>query len=277
VARQPPHGARLADQAVRGNSDELRRKLQLLIAPALRASRALWAHPKLAQLFPEYLFTTHCIIRASVPLMELARDRCERLAPADPVAAPLARYLAKHIPEERNHDQWLLDDLEVLGFARHELLARIPPVPAAELAGCQYYWILHHHPLALLGYIAVLEGYPPSVARLEDVMARTRLPRAAFQTLLKHAHLDRRHRTDLDRALDALPLTRDEIALLGVSALTTVHLLARAIEDIVAGGDGPAPASRLTPTRTARPASAPARAAPRRPAGRRRARGSSVA
>ena len=33
---------------------------------------------------------------------------------------------------------------------------------AAALVGAQYYWIRHVHPVALLGYVMLLEGYPPS-------------------------------------------------------------------------------------------------------------------
>ena len=82
--------------------------------------------PACVELYPEYLVTSHCIIRASVPLMEAGRERALALADDDPVAAALAPYYEHHIPEElSHHDDWLLDDLEVLGRERSDILSRI--------------------------------------------------------------------------------------------------------------------------------------------------------
>ncbi len=215
------------------HSEQLRDKLQLAIGPAVGTSRRFWAHPRFADLYPEFLVRTHCIIRASVPLMEAARARAGAMPASDGVARELAEYFAQHIPEELSHDEWLLDDLQVLGMPREQVLARIPPPTVATLVGVQYYWILHYHPVALLGYVAVLEGYPPSPEHLEAVLARTGLPRAAFRTLLKHARLDREHRDDLDRTLDRLPLSREHSALIGMSAFHTIELLRRNIEEVL--------------------------------------------
>lgn len=211
----------------------LREKLELVTSRWRRAGRALWTHPRFARLYPELLFRNHCMIRASVPLMESALQRATTLAPEDRVADGLAEYFARHIPEERHHDDWLLDDLEVLGVARARVLERVPSPTIAALVGAQYYWIRHDHPVALLGYIAVLEGTPPTVAHLESVIARSGLPRRAFRTFLKHATLDVHHRGDLDRFVDRLPLRRRHQALIGVSAIRTVHLLEDSLSELL--------------------------------------------
>jgi hypothetical protein len=203
------------------------------------AAAALWAHPRLIELYPEFLFRNHAVIRASVPLMETAATACEPRVASDPLAEGMFRYLTHHIPEERHHDDWVLEDLEVLGIARQDVLARIPPPSAAALVGAQYYWIRHFHPVALLGFIAVLEGTPPDVPYFEQVADRNGIPRAAFSNLLRHGKLDPRHRDDLDDALDALPLTEEHHALLGVSAFQTIHLLARVVEEILEGAAEP--------------------------------------
>lgn len=215
------------------HSEQLRDKLQLAIGPALAASRRFWAHARFPDLYPEFLVRTHCIIRASVPLMEAALARARAMSASDGVARELAAYFAEHSVEEHRHDEWLLDDLQVLGMPREQVLARIPPPTVAALVGVQYYWILHYHPVALLGYVAVLEGYPPSTEHLEAVLARTGLPRAAFRTLLKHAQLDRHHRDDLDRTLDRLPLSREQSAVIGMSAFHTLELLRRNVEEVL--------------------------------------------
>ena len=182
--------------------------------------------------------------------MQAARARAARTARVDPAAARLALYLTAHIPEERNHDQWLLDDLETLGVPRSEVLQRVPPPSVAALVGSQYYWVLHHHPVALLGYIAVLEGYPPSAAEVERVIARTELPRSAFRTLLEHADLDRTHRDRFFRTLDRLPLTHEQSALVVVSGFWTLHLMIELLEDILEEYS-PAPARHASRRRRA--------------------------
>ena len=50
----------------------------------------------------------------------------------NPVARGMLDYLECHILEEREHAQWLLEDLEVLGVSAAEVLARAPAVSAAE-------------------------------------------------------------------------------------------------------------------------------------------------
>jgi len=216
------------------HSQKLREKMQLTSYPLRQALNTFWTHPKLAEIFPVFLLYLHFIMRASVPLMEVALKRVQETAVCDPLAAGLASYLTAHIPEERHHDEWILDDLEVLGLSRGAVQAKIPSPIIAALVGAQYYWILHCHPVALLGYIAVLEGSPPSLEHLAEVQAKTGLPRDAFRTYLQHAHLDPHHRTELDRTLDSLPLTAEHSTLIAISASQTAQLLAQAIEGFVA-------------------------------------------
>jgi hypothetical protein len=205
-----------------------------LAAPRLAAvAGRFWGHPRLAELFPEFLFTVHAMIRASVPLLVTAAEEAEARAPGDPVAVPLAAYYRRHAREERHHDEWLLDDLVALGHHREDLHRRLPSPAVAAAVGACYYWVRHVHPVALLGYLAVLEGNPPVVAELEELRRRTGLPAEAFRTLLKHAHLDPLHRDDLHAVIDRLPLVAEQRALLGLCALETVGATARLLEEIL--------------------------------------------
>ena len=190
-------------------------------------------HPRIAELWPVYLIRTHLIIRATVPLMESAAGRARELAEADPVAAGVASYLEVHGEEERDHDEWLLDDLELIGVDRTTVLARLPSPMIAALVGSQYYWALHCHPVAVLGYISLMEGFPPPADLIEDLIARTGYPREAFRTYAEHGELDPHHREELDEAIDSLPLTREQEILLGLSAMSSIGFLARSIEEVL--------------------------------------------
>lgn len=216
------------------HSRALRMKIRLTSRRLNEAARAFWEHPDLRELYVEFMFLLHCSMRTSVPLMEDALAVAKVAADSDPLSAALASYFAKHIPEEKNHDEWLLEDFAALGIPRAEVLARLPSPTIAEMTGAQYYWIRHYHPAALLGYIAVIEGHPPTLEHIERVKEKTGLPAVAFRTYVKHAYLDPRHRDDLDRALDEMPLTPHQAGLIGISAIRSVRTLALAFEELVA-------------------------------------------
>ena len=174
----------------------LRAKIRMVSGRLDAAAQALWDHPQFPDVYPTYLFHNHAVVRASVPLMRAALARAQADFADDPVARALAVYLAHHIPEEMHHDDWLLDDLAVLGVDRASVRQWTPPPSVATLVGAQDHRIAHFHPVALLGYIAVLEGTPPVVEHLESLAARTRMPVEAFSTLIRHARLDPHHRDD---------------------------------------------------------------------------------
>jgi hypothetical protein len=215
------------------SSARIRQELAGEIGPLTAACTALVEHPRLRELWPEYLVLQHQIIRATVPLTETALDRTRALPGGDPLRAPLAAYLEEHVDEELNHDDGLLDDLESLGLSRAEVLARMPSACVAALVGAQYYWIHHHHPVAFLGYIALMEGYPPTAELIETLAERTGYPPEAFRTFDQHAELDPGHKDHLDRTLDALPLTEEQEAMIATSASTTAVLAGQAISEIV--------------------------------------------
>ncbi|MFE1285821.1 iron-containing redox enzyme family protein [Streptomyces sp. NPDC058751] len=206
-----------------------------LVQPVLRTAAARMWHsdPGLPDRYRRYLRAMHQVIRASVPLMERAAARCGAL-PRDPVARPLAGYLRAHAEEERGHDDWLLADAAAAGTAPDELTGPVPPPHVAALVGAQYYWLEHCHPVALLGYIAVLEGNAPAPGLAGRLARETGLPLAAFETVRLHADLDDGHSSDLDRLMERLPLDTAQRSLVAVSALHTVASLAELFDRITA-------------------------------------------
>jgi hypothetical protein len=229
-------------------------KIELALGSVGSIYERFWARSDASQLFAARQLRTYDLARASVGLMQAAAARCEALGSSDPVAGPLAGYLRVHIEEERGHDLWLLEDLEALGMPRLEVLSRHPSLIAACLVGSQYYWIHHDHPVALLGYMAVLEGCLPSEERLEDLVGRAGIPRSGARTLLQHARIDHEHRCELYALIDALPLSARQLASIGISALHTVSSLAALTEEAMEEAEGAAaqrpPAGSLNRVRT---------------------------
>ena len=214
------------------SSSVLRRKIALARPALVAAQRRLDQHPDPAAAWLAFLGVLYGSIRASVPLLEAARDRARDLSPADPLAAGLVDYLRRHADEERGHDEWLLQDLQSVGVASTELLSRPPSGAVAALVGAQYYWVLHYHPVSILGYLMVIEGNPPDRRGLQDFQSRSGLPPSAFRTMLEHADLDIGHAAELDDLLDRLPLSPSHNEALGLSAISTVAGLTRLLKDL---------------------------------------------
>jgi pyrroloquinoline quinone (PQQ) biosynthesis protein C len=201
--------------------------------PLLRAVGGRFTRfPRADVLYREYLATSHAVVRASVPLMEAARARAEAMAD-DPVASRLVGYFEEHVIEELDHDEWLLEDLAAVGGDRAAVLDQVPSPRVATLVGAQYYWIRHRHPVALLGYMAVLEGYPPTVGMIDRFAERTGFDRRAFRTLYEHADLDQGHGDEIFELLDELPLGPDLTRLLGLSGMHTMANVAAVLDEVV--------------------------------------------
>jgi len=96
-----------------------------------------------------------------------------------------------------------------------------------------YYWILHAHPVAILGYCAVLEGNPPSTAFIDTLAARTGYPAEAFNTLRHHSDIDIGHGDELFALIDHLPLNPANEAVIGTAALQTADLLIEAADELL--------------------------------------------
>lgn len=214
------------------HSQRLRQKIELVLPEMAEVGADLANHPDVRALYPEILINVHQGMRASVSLLRAAAARCEELAHGDPVAAALAPYFAHHVHEE-DHAHWALEDLEVLGVSRAEALARMPSPAVASMVGAQYYWVLHHHPVALLGDMMVREGYPSTPEAVETLVQRTGYPRTAFRTMERHSKLDQHHRDDLMELMDGLPLSEEHHVVMGVSALHTAEMVIQANRELL--------------------------------------------
>ena len=224
----------IASQTGLSNSEIIRSKIRLFDQQLGLVSHAFWTHADFPRIYREYICRSHTVIRASVPLMQAAEQACHLPQHADDPALPgYAEYLRKHIPEETGHDAWILDDGEAMGLDRADIVARVPTADATHVVGAQYYWIWHYNPIALIGHSATLEGNPPTTELVESVAEKHGLSLDCFTTFLYHARIDPQHRKDLDEVRDALPLTEQHLALIGVSSMRTIGLMTRIMQGIV--------------------------------------------
>ncbi len=212
-------------------SARLTAKIGMMESDIRASSKRLHTHSRFPELYPYYLTRLYTTIKASVPMMKCAEQLCLQ-SENDPVCAKLAEYYAEHAEEEMHHDEWLLDDLEILGVNRREVEEAVPGLAAATLIGTQYYWMRHGHPVSLLGYLAVLEK-PMDPEYFRRLIDRWGIPEKAFRTLLLHAELDQDHHHELNQLVDELPLTQQQESMLGTSAIATIGLVANFFNEVV--------------------------------------------
>jgi hypothetical protein len=218
--------------ASRAHSEALGDMMQITGGVLATAYRHFWSEPETPGLLPEFMILMHQITRASVPLMAAAESAARERADRDAVSRALAEFLPSHIEAELNHDSMVLDDLEAIDIRREDVLARIPPPRVAALVGAQYYWLLHHHPVGLLGYVILLEGNPPSETHVQRLQDRSGLPEEFFRSYRLHGELDPTHINNLNGFLDSLPLTPAQQQLLWISAAHTASALAGCLTEI---------------------------------------------
>ncbi len=207
-------------------------KLELAAPVFVAAASRLWTSPRVREIYPVYLATMHMVVRSAIPLMLAARERARARAKHDALSARIAEFLGRHIRDKAGHDEWLLEDLAATGADPNIPLQAIPSPKVASLVGAQYYWVFHHHPAALLGYIGAIETYPPPPGFAERIRARSGLPKSAFRTIARHELSDPTRRTEFYAMLDELPLTRRHETLIGLSALHTMEAGVEVLEEI---------------------------------------------
>jgi hypothetical protein len=163
----------------------------------------------------ENLKFMHAVMVASEPLLETALDQ-------KPLPETVRNYYADHLEEERSHADWLVEDL-----ASIDVKPALIDWRAARIVGAQYYLIHHVSPVALLGYIAVLECRPAPMAQIEQLEALH--GKALLRTMRYHAEHDIEHGKALLDLIDTID--DDSRRLIVANVIHTAAWLARALED----------------------------------------------
>jgi hypothetical protein len=149
------------------------------------------------QVFIDYLLFYYALIVASGPLLEAAIAEIED--------GPVREYYRKHWAEEKDHADWLGDDLASVEIA--------PKLNwhAARLAGTQYYLIEHVSPISLLGYMWALESRPMALEHVDRL--EVKYGKALCRTLRFHAIHDVDHREDINEIIDILTANQQRLVI----------------------------------------------------------------
>ena len=132
----------------------------------------------------------------------------------------------------------MLADYAALGLDPHQLLAAVPSTSIATTVGAIYYWILHFHPVALLGYLAATDATPPAVETIEDLRRRSGYPSSAFHTL-RHQAVAHRDRHEMRDLVDQFGLADAHVEVVGRAAVHTARSRAALLRELRNGAPDP--------------------------------------
>lgn len=171
-------------------------------------------------LYAKYLEQAYHHVRFTVPLLELARDRCGATDTA------YVNALAEYIKEESGHDEWILDDIKALGADSEAVRHGQGGFACRMMVAYAHFSIEHISPYALLGMVHVLEGMSVELAdKAAGAIAASfgDTPPNAFSYLTSHGALDIEHVQFFEDLVNSIDNT--EIENLVVSAAKDFYIL----------------------------------------------------
>lgn len=139
--------------------------------------------------YMHFLTQAYHHVKHTVPLLML----CGARLPMD--YEWMRKAMVEYIEEEYGHEQWILNDIEVLGGDRDAVIASQPDRNIKLMVSYLYDAIQREHPVALLGMVFMLEGTSTQVATAmaHKIKLALALPNTAFSYLLSHGELDIEH------------------------------------------------------------------------------------
>ncbi len=146
--------------------------------------------------YAAYLVDVYQYAQHSAKVIALAGSRAVSSHPA------LAAYLMRHGTEEIGHEQWAYSDLRKLGLAEEAIRASRPGTACASMIGLEYFVAGHWNPVALFGWMFVLESLGDDIGHF----AAQRIGRAlddssATYFLAGHGDADHDHAREITETI----------------------------------------------------------------------------
>ncbi len=116
-------------------------------------------------------------------------------------------FLYEHMHEEKGHEQWVMNDLEVVGVTAKEALAYQPSRLILGFVGYNYWAADRKHPLSVLGMLYALEvvasvyGGSMTAAIKESLLLEAD---RGISFVSSHAELDAQHMAELRVVLNGV-------------------------------------------------------------------------
>jgi pyrroloquinoline quinone (PQQ) biosynthesis protein C len=155
-------------------------------------------------------------VRHTTPLLMAAGGRLQ------PHQEWVRKTMSHYIVEEIGHEQWILDDIEALGYERARFADGEPPVTSEVMVAYLYDYVQRKNPMGIFGMVLVLEGTSSSLAPTVGslVQAKLALPDTAMTYLTTHGELDQEHMTFFEATMNKITDPADQAAIIHVANMT---------------------------------------------------------
>ena len=149
-----------------------------------------------------FLHDLYYIVWNFCPIMATAASRCDDRFRG-------VRYeLYERIEEEKNHETWVLEDLEAVGGDVAGTVANPPSAPAQAMIAFNYFSAERVHPCSVLGMLYALEVIASVYAgRVSESIARAiqrDVNGGGFKFLSSHSAMDQDHVASLNRLVKTI-------------------------------------------------------------------------
>ena len=141
-------------------------------------------------------------------------------------------FLYDHMHEEKGHEEWVLNDLEVVGVSNQQVRSYKPTLTMLGLNGYNYWSAEHRHPCSVLGMIYALEvvasvyGGPMTTSISEALLLEGD---NGITFISSHATMDAEHLAELRVVLDQIDDEEAKEAVIE-SVIFNFHQFGRVLE-----------------------------------------------
>lgn len=130
-------------------------------------------------------------------------------------------FLYEHMHEELGHEEWVLNDLEVMGVQRGEAKLYKPTMTMLGLNGYNYWSADHRHPCSVLGMVYALEVVASVYGgQMTSAISESLLLEGdrGISFISSHATMDAEHMADLRAILNQIDDKEAEAAIVESTA-----------------------------------------------------------
>ncbi|HTP50469.1 MAG TPA: iron-containing redox enzyme family protein [Anaeromyxobacteraceae bacterium] len=181
--------------------------------------------------YARYLLNVYHYAQHSSQVISLAASRAVRSHPA------LAAYLMHHATEEVGHEEWACSDLRRLGLTDEEIRSSRPGTACTSMVGMEYFVAGHWNPVALFGWLFVLEALGDDVGHFvaKALQSSLRVEGRATSFLDGHGSADHGHIRDITTAIERHMTAPGDVADMLHIAQVSQDLYLAMLEESLAG------------------------------------------
>jgi pyrroloquinoline quinone (PQQ) biosynthesis protein C len=158
-----------------------------------------------------FLHDLYYVVWNFCPIMAAAASRC------DDRFRQVRYELYERIEEEKNHETWVLEDIEAVGGDTAHVKAHLPSAPMQAMIAFNYFCAERAHPCSVLGMLYSLEviasAYAATLSQsIAKVLGRD-MDGPGFRFLLSHSAMDQDHVAKLNALVKTIddPVAQESI------------------------------------------------------------------